>query len=177
MFETDKLPDGWSQRINYMDEVWVPTEEARRIFTHGGVDPQKIKVLGEAVDTSFYRPHTIESIQSSSALQGVPEGLFIFLFVGKFEARKGIDILLRAYFDEFSKEDSVLLVILTSAYHSAEDVGGEIQRLLKENGIAVSASSPRYFVLKNIPSQDMPMLYSKSDVLVRTLPINHAMKI
>ena len=23
MFETDRLPDGWSNRLNYMDEIWV----------------------------------------------------------------------------------------------------------------------------------------------------------
>ena len=23
MFETDRLPDGWSSRLNYMDEIWV----------------------------------------------------------------------------------------------------------------------------------------------------------
>lgn len=25
MFETDRVPSGWSERMNQMDEIWVPT--------------------------------------------------------------------------------------------------------------------------------------------------------
>jgi len=43
---------------------------------------------------------------------------FKFLSVFKWEARKGWDVLLRAYFEEFQQSDPVCLYIRTYAYHS-----------------------------------------------------------
>ena len=37
MFETDRLPDGWVERLNKVDEVWVPTHFHRAIFEDAGV--------------------------------------------------------------------------------------------------------------------------------------------
>ena len=46
----------------------------------------------------------------------------IFLFVGKWEDRKGIKTLLKAYYTMFTQADNVLLVLLTNAYHSSDQV-------------------------------------------------------
>ena len=46
----------------------------------------------------------------------------IFLFVGKWEDRKGIKTLLKAYYTTFTRDDNVLLVLLTNAYHSTDQV-------------------------------------------------------
>ena len=46
----------------------------------------------------------------------------IFLFVGKWEDRKGIKTLLKAYYTTFTRDDNVLLVLLTNAYHSSDQV-------------------------------------------------------
>ena len=46
----------------------------------------------------------------------------IFLFVGKWEDRKGIKTLLKAYYTTFTQDDNVLLVLLTNAYHSSDQV-------------------------------------------------------
>merc|ERR1712023_349116 len=54
MFETDRLPSGWEERLNRMDEVWVPTAFHRAVFEAGGVEPAKITVIGEPVDHEFY---------------------------------------------------------------------------------------------------------------------------
>ena len=54
MFETDRLPDGWADRLNKVDEVWVPTQFHRAIFEDAGV--VKVKVVGEPVDTDRFTP-------------------------------------------------------------------------------------------------------------------------
>ena len=56
MFETDRVPDGWTERLNGMDYVWVPTEFHRQVFIDGGVDVDKLVVIGEPVDVDTYRP-------------------------------------------------------------------------------------------------------------------------
>ena len=56
MFETDRLPEGWAQRLNAMDYVWVPTAFHRAVFVAGGVDEARLAVVGEPVDVDVYRP-------------------------------------------------------------------------------------------------------------------------
>mmetsp|Transcript_7526 Transcript_7526/g.16669 ORF Transcript_7526/g.16669 Transcript_7526/m.16669 type:complete len:237 (+) Transcript_7526:14-724(+) len=45
MFETDRIPEGWAERINQMDEVWVPTQFANETFVAGGVDRRKVRII------------------------------------------------------------------------------------------------------------------------------------
>ena len=52
MFESDRLPDGWAARLNGLDEVWVPTDFAARVFAAGGVAPARIVVVPEPVDAA-----------------------------------------------------------------------------------------------------------------------------
>lgn len=54
MFETDTIPSGWVDRLNYMDEVWVPTYFSREVFAANGVHMDKLRVVEEAVDTTFF---------------------------------------------------------------------------------------------------------------------------
>ena len=54
MFETDRLPDGWVDRLNNVDEVWVPTDFHKAIFEDAGV--ANVFVVGEPVDTDRFTP-------------------------------------------------------------------------------------------------------------------------
>lgn len=70
MFETDRIPDGWLKRLQSMDEVrkiikhkiWVPSQFAFDIFNKGGVDTDKLKIIGEPIDTVFYNPDLYKPI-------------------------------------------------------------------------------------------------------------------
>jgi glycosyltransferase involved in cell wall biosynthesis len=147
MFETDRTPSGWPQRLNGMREVWVPTVFQRDIFVRDGVEAKRVFVVGEPVDASVYRPPTEEEMEAEAeaawadmAEEGVEraaEGAaalfparmceqvdsdgrrleprvrvqrgttascpFRFLSVGKWERRKGFDLLLRALFSAFGR--------------------------------------------------------------------------
>ena len=219
MFETDRIPSDWSNRLNFMDEVWVPTEHSRGIFEKYAVQKDKLHVVGEAVDTSFFAPQDIGdigsiSIDNSSSEEfigsqhsktrkileyikkRVLEGTFVILFVGKWEERKGIKLLLNSFYEEFSDGDDVLLVILTSAYHSAGHFEEESKKILIELGERLISNSSiasnviedtkdkirkavqndpvTRLVFSNLPQRDLPALYSLSNVLVSaSLPFFH----
>lgn len=191
MFETDRIPSGWATRVNdHFHELWVPTSFSYNIFVENGVDARKIRIVPEAVDTSFYSNYSLASSLSASPalphslspLSGIPSTSLKFLFVGKWEFRKGIHILLRAFGEEFiesvtqdkdgstsrseTEAKEVILVIVTSAYHSTNDFMGEIRKLLLQENLDVRLLD-HIVLLGDIPEGDMPVLYRLVDVLVR----------
>ena len=174
MFETDRIPNGWVDRLQYMDEIWVPTEFSREVFVHAGMPSEKVQVVGEAVDTDFYKPvnyFDLTAVQQEEL--GLPPSHLIspyrtvFLFVGKFETRKGLRDLFHAYQRAFplGTTEEVLLLILTTAYHSAEDLQSELNALLVSEGLSVS-TVPRFLLLTDVKQAGMPYLYSLASALV-----------
>lgn len=55
MFETAAVPAGWLPRLSEVDEVWVPSRFNARTFADAGVDPQKIVVVPEFMDSGWLR--------------------------------------------------------------------------------------------------------------------------
>jgi glycosyltransferase involved in cell wall biosynthesis len=165
MFETDRFPDGWLPRLDYMDQIWVPTQFSYDTFVRQGFNKDKLMIIGEPVDTSFYSPSTARMVQSDTIanFRIKLKEKFVFLFVGKWEKRKGIDILIKAFYQEFIGTLDVRLVILTNAYHSSSDFIAEICRILKLDS---KCDLGNIELLSEISQQDMPAIYDLADVLV-----------
>mmetsp|Transcript_10690 Transcript_10690/g.65902 ORF Transcript_10690/g.65902 Transcript_10690/m.65902 type:complete len:319 (-) Transcript_10690:1743-2699(-) len=121
MFETDTLTQEHVRRCNAMDEVWVPTEFNAATFAAAGIDPSKIFVLPQGVDTEVFDPTKAEKIRIfprgevllSSKTSFAFGSHYKFLSVFKWEQRKSWSILLDAYLSEFDSMDRVSLHILT----------------------------------------------------------------
>ncbi|KAH8068121.1 glycosyl transferase [Aureococcus anophagefferens] len=158
MFETDRLPDGWPERLNAVDEV--PTEFHREIFEAAGV--RNLQVVGEPVDTLRFSPS-----DDRYALPGVADDAFVVVSVFKWEKRKGWDVLLRAWADAFSRGDGAVLVLLTNAYHGGDDFEATLETFVVETlgepaGLAALAE---IVVLSKLPEADLPRLYRRADVV------------
>lgn len=145
------------------------------MFETAGVRSSSLVVIGEPVDTDFYSPENQHNPSSnnpptaSSELTEIirlrEDGMFLFLFVGKWENRKGIKSLLRSYHKEFSSNDRVCLVLLTNAYHSTDDFDSEIIKFLHSEDL-LQVDSPRRLLLTGLPQLFMPQLYRSVNVLV-----------
>lgn len=165
MFETDRLPLEWVQRCNLMDEIWVPTEFNRQTFVQSGVEARKIVVIPGAVDETHFDPacHQAMVLPNRAAVN--------FLAVFEWIWRKGWDVLLRAYFSEFSRDDDVCLYLRSYACNSPD---GDAKSLLTQRVVEFAASMgleeadlPRFEILANqIPYRDLPSLYQAVDCLV-----------
>ncbi len=106
-FETDRIPDGWRERCNAMDEVWVPSRFNRETFAGAGVVEKKLHVLQEGIDTAHFQP--------GLAPLDIPEMRgFNFLSVFDWQKRKGYDVLLRAFCAEFRPDEDVALILKVS---------------------------------------------------------------
>jgi glycosyltransferase involved in cell wall biosynthesis len=109
MFETDSIPPFWIPCCNATNGIIVPSEHCREAFQPHLDVPVEVVPLG--VDTGFYRPVEREH-----------EGSFTFLMTGLLHYRKGADLAIRAFREEFAGED-VRLVLKTR--RSFLDVGDE----------------------------------------------------
>jgi len=174
MFETDRLPKGWAARMGYVDEVWVPTQFGREVFEAAGVDPAKIRVVAEPVDTRVFHGGGKVSLQSFFPGHGqlLGEDTFAFLSVFKWEKRKGWEILIHAFLSEFAGS-SATLVLLTNPYHdtdadSLEERVGKVRRAVLETSEAQRRDIgwedlPRVLFLSELPAKEVPRLYRAVD--------------
>lgn len=117
------------------------------IFLNGGVAPEKIHIVPEAVDTALFDPERMTPLDAMTS-----DTSFKFLSVFKWEARKGWDVLLRAYFTEFTGRDNVSLYIRTYAYHSASNFEEMIAEFAAEELGKKVVKSPSSRIL--FPSQE-----------------------
>jgi glycosyltransferase involved in cell wall biosynthesis len=171
MFETDSVPDDWVERCNRMDAVWVPTAFHRESFLRAGVAATKLAILGEAVDTNLFDP------EHASPLPLPPpppppwhsrthvKSPFRFLSVFKWEARKGWDVLLRAYFEEFAPSEPVELLIKTRPFHSSDDFDDLIEDLIAEHKLPSERPAVR-ILDREIEMRELPRLYAAADAFV-----------
>eukprot|EP00928_Gymnodinium_smaydae_P036538 TRINITY_DN25522_c0_g1_i2.p1 TRINITY_DN25522_c0_g1~~TRINITY_DN25522_c0_g1_i2.p1 ORF type:complete len:475 (-),score=99.38 TRINITY_DN25522_c0_g1_i2:39-1463(-) len=165
MYETDRLPEAWVARIERMDEVWVPSAFAVEQFAASGVSRSKLVVVPEAVDTHLFDPAQHKPLDVAQKT-GTRPGDFVFLSVFKWERRKGWDVLLKAYFEEFSADDPVMLYVKTRPFHSDSNFAAHIASLA---GKLENARQPlaRYAVLaEDLPLRSLPRLYRAADAFV-----------
>ena len=164
MFETDRLPDGWAQRLTQMDEIWVPTNFHRLVFEKAGVPPSLLQIIPEAVDTRLFDAAQYAPLEAMSA-----ESRFKFLSVFKWEPRKGWDVLLRAFLKEFpARSREAVLYIRTDPYHSDSNFREQMERFAREELNLDKASDLDHIVIldKELPLAELPRLYKGADAFV-----------
>lgn len=167
MFETDRLPSGWLERLRQLDEIWVPTEFSRRVFLDAGVDDEKVFVIGEAVDTDFFdRDRVGVDLPRTALLGGGEQRRFstVFCFVGKWETRKNIRTLVRAFVRQFAAHPSVALAVLTQQYHSDADFREQMAQFI-DSSLDASALE-RVFFFSNLDERQLPGFFVEADAFV-----------
>lgn len=177
MFETDNVTPHHVERCNKMDEIWVPTQFHLHTFTQAGVAPGKLVKVIQSVDTHFFNPSKmLQPLQlqtsewvfdshSEVAHTGAP---FVFLSIFKWEHRKGWDILLKAYLQEFSADDNVALHLLTNPYHSTHNFAAAMREFVSTFELEESDKEwPKVHVIdSHIPQTSLPQLYKAADCFV-----------
>ncbi|MBI3416683.1 MAG: glycosyltransferase [Verrucomicrobia bacterium] len=156
-WEFGVLPAEWVKQLGKVDEAWVNSHHTRRAYIDSGVDPAKVKVVPLGIDPEHFRPEV-------KPLPLATNKKFKFLFVGGTIQRKGPDVLLKAYLQNFTAADDVCLVI--------KDFGGSTvyagQTLAEQiKALAANPSAPAILYLdQELPPDAMPGLYAACDCLV-----------
>jgi glycosyltransferase involved in cell wall biosynthesis len=137
-------------QANQMDEVWTPSEWGAGVFRASGVT-RPIHVIPLGFDPACYRP--------GPAREQLRERT-IFLSVFEWGARKGWEVLLRAYRSAFQASDPVLLLLKVDSRAPANPLG-ELSALLPD-------PSPPVGLIYNQPlgPARMAELYRSADCFV-----------
>ncbi|XP_065869641.1 uncharacterized protein [Euphorbia lathyris] len=174
MFETDRVNPDHVRRCNRMDSIWVPTDFHVSTFVHSGVDQSKVVKIIQPIDVDFFDPSRYAALDLASVgglVLGERNSIkeFVFLSVFKWEYRKGWDVLLKAYLNEFSSSDPVALYLLTNPYHSDNDFGNKILEFVKDYNLVGQDNVPVaniYVIDTHIAQSDLPKLYKAVDAFV-----------
>jgi glycosyltransferase involved in cell wall biosynthesis len=165
MMETSKgLHKDYVEKLNLFNEIWVPTEHGKQMFQASGVH-SPIYVVPLGVSFERYNPEAKPMVLNNS-LKG-----FRFASVFKWSYRKGPDLLLRAYMEEFSASDDVSLFIVSRALNVPEEVGNkviveEFQSIAKSVGKSVDDLPHVSLYSDPVPEVKMPSIYTACDAFV-----------
>ncbi len=152
------FPKAWVEKLNAeCDRLWVHTRWVQRQAIAGGVDPRRVRVIPLGIDPivftpegPHYRLHTTKR--------------FRFIFAGATVFRKGIDILLRAYRQAFTRADDVCLVIKDhgqDVFYKGISYREEIAEMQRD------LNAPELLYLNHfLPAAKLASLYRACDVAV-----------
>ncbi|GAA3408541.1 glycosyltransferase [Paenibacillus hodogayensis] len=153
-FETDRIPAFWVPELNKFDEVWVQSSFNLRSFRASGVNVP-LRLIPNFFDMSLYEPR-------GPALKLPVSEPFIFLSVFDLKERKGYDVLLEAYLNEFSAADHVALVVKIRDHTKSDKVEELIARHPKP-----ARDRPSVYVIDQmLTTSEMLGLYRASDAFV-----------
>lgn len=153
MLETTGIPEKWVRQCNLVDEVWVPTPFNAWTFRKSGVKkPISIMPLG-LIDINYFNPR----------ITGYPmDGTFTFLSIFEWGERKAPEILLKAFNQEFRKDEPVILI----CKYVNNDSGVNVKELI--DSLSLDPDGGRIILSENeqIPYYQLPQLYRSSDCFV-----------
>jgi glycosyltransferase involved in cell wall biosynthesis len=159
MFETDSVPENWVKILNEMTEIWVPSEFNRETFAAAGIPWNRLQIIPGTLDENIFNPaHATPYTLTDTAS-------FKFLSVFDWSIRKGWDILLQAYFEEFDANDDVSLILkLTYINEPNIDPYKKIRELAKKLGI--HKPSPVHIIHQHLAEKELVGLYKAVDCFV-----------
>ena len=100
MFETTEIPDIWGQCCDMTEGLIVPSEFNKQVFQQKVNKPIEVAPLGVNLDTY-------------NLIERKPSNVFTFLMAGVLHYRKGAEFAVRAFKEEFEKDEPVRLVLKT----------------------------------------------------------------
>lgn len=104
-FELDQISPYEHIGYSLVDKIIVPTRWAKEILTNNNICSSKIHVVNPGVDTQIFKPIELPEKYNQDSYKEK----YIFINIGKWEVRKGHDILAYAFNKAFDKKDNVEL--------------------------------------------------------------------
>jgi len=152
-WEETLVPQEWVEQFNrFLDGMLAPSAFVKKALIDSGVSVP-VEIVGEGVD---HIPGALKHARRPDS-----QGRTRFLHISSCLPRKGVDVLLKAYFSAFVAEDPVTLTIKTFP-GELNNVQGQIEALKRNN-----PRCPEIVLInRDITEEELGQLYLSSDVLV-----------
>jgi glycosyltransferase involved in cell wall biosynthesis len=143
------LPVEWVETIpRVVREVWVYTSYLRECYIASGLGESMVRIVPLGIDAGEFNP---EAAPAGWLREMIGER-FCFFFNGGITLRKGVDILINAYLNEFKPGERVCLVLKGSNAYKKELVG-TVETLARRTDTA-----GMIYLTEDIPPQDLSSL-------------------
>lgn len=166
LFESDRLPESWVPALNAMDEIWVQTEFNFETFSRSGIDRSKIQKIPSGINPFIFN-------RNAYAKANLPnKKSFNFISIFEWTKRKGYDILLKAFLQEFTYREDVGLVMFvyrgsgTNAKDKETASEKAARYALQQLGIDLRQSAHVSIVESVFPNYSMPSIYAAADAFI-----------
>lgn len=159
--ESHSVPKQFLDACTLYDEIWLTSTFSADILRPHVKQP--IYVIVPGADTELYT----ETGPRFDFKPNIKE--FVFVSVFGWNYRKGYDVLLKAYFDEFSRDDNVSLLIMSryqggTNHKSRNKIKEDIDKIITEFPNKDLPHVVRYSQI--VPEKDMPKLYRACNAFV-----------
>jgi glycosyltransferase involved in cell wall biosynthesis len=173
MMETATLPKSFANKCNQAQEIWLPSNSNMEMFQKsqedGDLDKNiELVHMPLGANTDLYKPFKPTDEQKS--LFNIKTKGFVFLSLFGWSLRKGVDVLFKAYLQEFTKEDDVTLLIVSRKDGCASpEKNKEIRDQIKEYISRWSSLEDHPHIVhigEAIPEEQLPILYNVANAYV-----------
>ena len=123
VWETTRQPEEFFRQLNKFDQIWVASNWQRDCTIEQGTEPDKVKVIPEAVDATIFHPN------NNSTLPEYDDGRFKFTMFGRWDYRKSTKEIIESFLEEFDKDEPVDLILSIDNHMAKDDFKTTEERL------------------------------------------------
>ena len=150
VWESTLQPEGFFNKWNEFDQLWVPSQWQAKCTIAQGADPNKVKVVPEGVDVDVFFPENVELLDEYN------DNKFKFLLFGRWDYRKSTKEIIETFLSTFSPDEDVEIVVSIDNAFSGDGIESTEERLkhFKINDKRVK--------IKHFPSREDYISYLKT---------------
>lgn len=159
--EASSVPQQFIDIAQTYNEVWVPSNFCKEVLVKYGIKVP-VFVMPYGFDVDSYK-EGLDEIDFNVKLNN-----FVFLSVFGWSYRKGYDVLLRAYLEEFKPAEDVSLLVV-SRFLCSSSRSDIVKETIKKYVDKYGGAKDTPHILRSssvIPEQKMPNLYNSADSFV-----------
>ena len=135
VWESTELPEEFFNQLLKFDYLWVVTKWHKEVAIKQGYPEHRIFIVHEGVDDSLYfKPESRKARDK-----------FEFMFFGRWDYRKSLPEIVKAFIDAFPDNDSVELVLSADNPYSIDGLNSTEERL-EHYGLADDRISVKHFL-------------------------------
>jgi glycosyltransferase involved in cell wall biosynthesis len=159
VMEGQRLASIQTEPCRRADVCAVPSTFCAKACISSGIPRDRVKVVPYPLDSSIWNTE----VQPSLAR----DGRFRFLYMNSIYERKGLDVLLRAYWLEFGKNEPVLLTIKSYRENDRPDPATNfIAKVAREMGIDPNERAPIAVIDEPMRDDKVPAFVRSFDAVV-----------